>query len=111
MCQPEKVEPTILTGKLVTVKGCGILIEVLKGSIDPTKLDPLWKDPTTGIIYFNVFTVDNQCTFPGGFADGDIITFQLDYNPPPPGPLCDMCAISSPVPPVGNTVKDVKKVN
>ena len=112
MCQPEKVDPPTLTGKLVLTQPCaGVVIQVLQGSIDPSKIDPLWKDSITGMTYINVFTVSNQCTFPGNLHEGDTIAFQLDSDPPPPSPLCDMCAISSPVPPIANYVRNVRKLN
>lgn len=112
MCQPEKVDPPTLTGKLVIEKACAnYVIQVLQGSIDPTKLDPLWKDTISGITYINVFTVANRCTFPGGFSEGDTLTFQLGDSSVPPSPVCDLCYVYYPTPPVSNSVKNVQKLN
>ena len=110
MCQPEKVDPPTLTGKLVINGPCAhFVIQVLQGSIDPSKIDPLWKDSIHNINYVNVFTVGNRCTFPYNLAEGDTITFQLDSDPP--AQVCDVCNIAWPTPPVSNPVKNVKKTN
>ncbi len=110
MCQPTTVTPSTYTGKLVLQKACGhLVIQVLDGSIDPGKVDPLWKDSVNDSTYINVFTVANQCTFPDNLAEGDTLSFQLDYNPPPTSPLCDECYVFYPTPPVSNYVRNVHK--
>ena len=111
MCQPEVHPPTFI-GKLVIAKPCtGYVIQVLQGSIDPSDLDPLWKDTISGITYVNVFTVTNRCTFPSGFAEGDTISFQWGDSSIHPSPLCDLCFAYYPTPPIGNPVRNVQKVN
>jgi hypothetical protein len=110
MCQPERVDPPTLTGKLVIEKPCAnFVIQVLEGSIDPGKLDPLWKDSVNDSTYINVFTVANRCSFPGNFAEGDTLTFQLGDDGAP-RPLCDLCYVFYPTPPVSNSVRNVQKL-
>jgi hypothetical protein len=111
MCQPRKIDPPTLTGKLVIAKPCSnYVIQVLQGSIEPSALDPLWKDTVSGITYVNVFTVANLYHFLSSFAEGDTITFQLGYGSDPPIPLCDPFAFY-PSPPVSNPVRNVQKRN
>lgn len=108
MCQPEKINPTTLTGKLVLNRACAnYVIQVLQGTIEPSKIDALWKNPDNDSTYINVFTVANRCTFPDSLKEGDTISFEIDTNPP--AQTCAVCAISYPTPPVSNDVKNVQK--
>ncbi len=110
MCQPKQVTRPALKGKLVLNRACSnFVIQVLEGSIEPAKIDPLWKDSVNDSIYVNVFTVGNRCTFPSGLAEGDTLFFALDPNPQPQ--TCLICQIFYPTPPVTNDVMDVQKIN
>jgi hypothetical protein len=110
MCQPEQVTLPALKGKLVLNRACSnFVIQVLQGSVDPSKIDPLWKDTANDSTYINVFAVANRCTFPSGLAEGDTIFFALDPNPP--AQTCQICQIYYPTPPVMNAVQDVQKIN
>ncbi len=72
MCQPERVNPPTLTGKLVIDRACShFVIQLLQGSIEPSKIVPVWKNSANDSTYVNVFAVSNQCTFPySGIAGG-----------------------------------------
>jgi len=110
MCQPKQVSYPALKGKLVLNRACSnFVIQVLQGSIEPSKIEPLWKDTANDSTYINVFTVANRCTFPSGLAEGDTIFFALDPNPQVQ--TCAICQIYYPTPPVMNDVMDVQKIN
>lgn len=110
MCQPKQVTFPLLKGKLVLNRACSnFVIQVLQGTIEPSKIDPLWKDTANDSTYINVFAVANRCSFPSGLAEGDTIMFALDPNPP--AQTCAICQIYYPTPPVMNDVRDVQKLN
>ncbi len=103
-----------LTGQLVIFDPCGnAAIEVLGGTIDPSKLVSTWTDPDNGTVYHNIFAVgavQNGCTLAVyGLSQGDVFKFQLDANPKEI--ICNSCNDTNPVsvPPIRNAVKNITK--
>ena len=112
-CKPTHVAPSSLTGKLVVNGPCGnYVIQVLQGAPPPGRVTPLWKDPVSKMVYTNVFTVANRCSFPGSaitISKGDVFTFEWDVST---SSLvdCMICQIFVPTPPVENIVKNIQKI-
>jgi hypothetical protein len=102
--------PAVFTGKLVIAGPCaGNVIQVKNGSVDTSMVTASWTDPSTNIVYKNVFTVSNYCTFAAnGLSQGDSITFTFDGAPP--SQTCARCTIYTPTPPAGNAVINVQKI-
>jgi hypothetical protein len=111
-CQPTRVAPSSLTGKLVIDGPCGnYVIQVLQGTPGPGRVVASWKDTLSNTVYTNVFTVSNQCHFPGSGSvlnKGDVFTFEWDGNPPANN--CMVCEIYVPTPPVHDAVKNIQKI-
>jgi len=109
-CQPSKIKPASLTGKLVINKPCGhYVIQVLSGDVDPGFLVKSWRDSITNTSYSNVFTVANSCNFTGsGLSPNDVFTFKI--NDTSFVQNCMLCMIFYPTPVVSNTVSDIQLV-
>jgi hypothetical protein len=111
-CQPTKVAPSSLTGKLVIDGPCGnYVIQVLQGNPPRGRVAASWKDTLSNMVYTNVFTVSNRCHFPDPgttLSKGDVFTFEWDGNPPANN--CMTCQIYVPTPAVENAVKNIQKI-
>ncbi len=69
-------------------------LSVVEGNIDPSMVEPTWKDPNTGIEYNNAFGLGNPCDFPASIAEGDEFYFEIggtDNN-------CAVCQAYYPTP-------------
>jgi hypothetical protein len=100
-----------LTGRLVIDTACNqYAVQLLNGEIDPGHIEKTWKDPLTGNIYTNVFTVLNNCDSPfNGFSTGDLFKFSID-NSIMPSLSCLVCQFKIPLPPASNSVINVRKL-
>ena len=109
-CEKNSSLGPVLTGKLIVNGPCShYVIQLEKGTIDSEHITATWLDHDNDSIYNNVFTVANYCTFGNyGLQKGDVITFQVDPNPP--AQTCAICLIAVDVPPKLNAVVNVKRV-
>ena len=109
-CQPKKVDPTPI-GMLVIDTICDhIVVELVQGEVDGSKVEPEWKDPNTNTVYINAFTVSDRCSFArNGLSVGDRFSFEFDTAPP--ADTCVICQIAYPTPSVTNAVKNVRRIN
>lgn len=113
-CEPGKVNPDKLTGKLVVAGPCGqYVIQVLKGDLDSSRIQKMYLDSGffgKGERYSNVFTVRNVCDFAGyHLSKNDIFTFVLKDTLPDQN--CAVCLIYYPVPTITNTVQQVQVIS
>src|ERR1700753_3348086 len=61
-CSPNGPTGQLLHGKLIMSTGCGnYMLQVTQGTLPSDKINSTWKDPLTGNVYTNVFTVLNRC--------------------------------------------------
>jgi hypothetical protein len=110
MCQPRQVDPTPI-GILVIDTVCShLVIQLVEGTVNGSRVEPEWKNPNTNIVYVNAFTVANPCSFArNGLHVGDKFSFAFDDAAP--ADTCVICQIYYPTPSVANIVKNVHKIH
>ena len=83
-------------GKLEIKAACmNYTISVIGGDMDPSLIQALWKDESSGKQYQNVFALGSRCTFPSTIQQGDEFYFTLDNTSVQ---NCAVCMIYYPVP-------------
>src|SRR5215208_2457488 len=92
-------------GKLEAIPNCGApVVKILEGDLSKINHMPSWTQLYTGLIFTNVFTVENYC-YPGerNISEGEEFYFILADNPGRQD--CIICAAAIPVPPEKNIIK------
>lgn len=112
-CHKEDTYPgnNVLKGKLISHGFCGnYAVQLLEGRMPPGTFNASWKHPYTDIVYTNVFTVSNSCSFSHNrLVQGDIFSFQLDSITDSQN--CAVCLMAEPTPPAQDAIKNVQKLN
>ncbi len=92
-----------LKGKLIVSGPCkNLIIKIINGSYDPSKVESKWTDPMTNLVHENVFTVKNVCSFPDSIKELDEFYFYFVKNPE--NSDCAVCLIYRPTPSTSNYI-------
>ncbi|HEY4148694.1 MAG TPA: hypothetical protein VGM41_07190, partial [Chitinophagaceae bacterium] len=111
-CGPSGSASQLLHGKLIMSTGCGnYMLQVTQGTLPSDKINSTWKDPLTGIVYTNVFTVLNRCVLNDTAFHFDAeFSFRV-VDTAPDSSQCNIeCIWYRPSPPAGNFITDVQKL-
>lgn len=83
-------------GRLEVKAACmNYTISIIGGQFDPSMVEPVWKDESTGKTYHNVFALGSRCSFPSRLNAGDEFYFKVDTTTVQ---HCMVCMIYYPVP-------------
>jgi hypothetical protein len=101
-----------LHGKLIMSTGCSnYMLQVTQGTLPSDKINSTWKDPLTGIVYKNVFTVLNRCVLSDTALHFDAeFSFRVADTAPDSSQCNVECIWYRPSPPAGNFIADVQKL-
>ena len=109
-CKRSHEHPGQLVGRQINDGVCGnVVIQIISGNFDPSKVIASWKNPTNDSTYSNVFAVSNPCNYAhNGIRKGQRFNFQI--NDSVSDEACAHCEIFVPVPSVSHAVVDVQPI-
>ena len=92
-----------LKGKLVVSGPCqNLIVKIINGFYDPSRVESKWTDPMTNLVHENVFTVKNVCNFPDSIKELDEFYFYFVKNTE--NSDCAVCLIYRPTPSTSNYI-------
>jgi hypothetical protein len=79
-CKSQEVLPDNCYKGRLSLKGIcnNYVIELIEGTIDLSKVETTWENPSTGKKYKDAFTLSNPCSLPVSLKEGDEFYFKLD---------------------------------
>ena len=79
-CKSQEVLPDNCFKGRLSLKGIcnNYVIELIGGTIDLSKVETTWENPSTGKKYTNAFALSNPCALPVSLKEGDEFFFKLD---------------------------------
>ena len=84
-------------GRLEISDICGnYTIKVLEGKLDTCFIQASWQHPYTKLVYQNVFSLGNICSFPSSLKQGDEFYFTIRDQKQDPN--CVQCLAYAPTP-------------
>lgn len=97
-CKSQEVLPDNCYKGRLSLRGIcnNYVIELVEGTIDSSKVESMWKNPSTGKIYTNAFALSNPCALPVSLKEGDEFFFKLDSTQLTA--VCITCKAYSPTP-------------
>ncbi|HZH38578.1 MAG TPA: hypothetical protein VEX17_00750 [Bacillales bacterium] len=92
----EETNKQCYLGKLEIKGMCGqYVVRIISKNKNKMNVAPTWKDPNSGKVYKNVFTVANHCSFPSSIQQGQTFNFTITNDTKND---CMTCQAFTPVP-------------